>query len=87
MSWWVRVHNLVSQSVWSKRYDLISDFEKMLSANGTHVLKFYLHISPEEQLARFRGGSTTRRETGRSAKATTPNARSGRNTWKPTKTP
>jgi PPK2 family polyphosphate:nucleotide phosphotransferase len=49
----VRVHSLVSQSVWSKRYDLISDFEKMLSANGTHVLKFYLHISPEEQLARF----------------------------------
>jgi PPK2 family polyphosphate:nucleotide phosphotransferase len=49
----VRVHNLVPQSVWSKRYDLISDFEKMLSANGTHVLKFYLHISPEEQLARF----------------------------------
>jgi PPK2 family polyphosphate:nucleotide phosphotransferase len=49
----VRVHNLVPQSVWSKRYDLISDFEKMLSASGTHVLKFYLHISPEEQLARF----------------------------------
>jgi PPK2 family polyphosphate:nucleotide phosphotransferase len=49
----VRVHDLVPQSVWSKRYDLISDFEKMLSANGTHVLKFYLHISPEGQLARF----------------------------------
>jgi polyphosphate kinase 2 (PPK2 family) len=39
--------------VWSKRYDLINDFEKMLSANGTHILKFYLHISPEEQLSRF----------------------------------
>jgi len=49
----VRVHNLVPQSVWSKRYDLINDFEKMLATNGTHVLKFYLHISPEEQLARF----------------------------------
>jgi PPK2 family polyphosphate:nucleotide phosphotransferase len=49
----VRVHNLVPESVWSKRYDLINDFEKMLSANGTHILKFYLHISPEEQLARF----------------------------------
>jgi PPK2 family polyphosphate:nucleotide phosphotransferase len=49
----VRVHNLVPESVWSKRYDLINDFEKMLSANGTHILKFFLHISPEEQLARF----------------------------------
>jgi PPK2 family polyphosphate:nucleotide phosphotransferase len=49
----VRVHDLVPRSVWSKRYDLINDFEKMLVQNRTHVLKFYLHISPEEQLARF----------------------------------
>ena len=50
----VRVHKLVSQSVWSKRFDLINDFEKMLSQNGTTILKFFLHISPEEQLARFK---------------------------------
>jgi PPK2 family polyphosphate:nucleotide phosphotransferase len=50
----VRVHELVPQSVWSKRYDLINDFESMLSQNGTTVLKFYLHISPEEQLFRFK---------------------------------
>jgi PPK2 family polyphosphate:nucleotide phosphotransferase len=50
----VRVHNLVPESVWSKRYKLINDFEKMLTANGTRILKFYLHISPEEQLARFK---------------------------------
>ncbi len=50
----VRVHNLVPQSVWSKRFELINDFETMLSRNGTTVLKFYLHISPEEQLLRFR---------------------------------
>jgi PPK2 family polyphosphate:nucleotide phosphotransferase len=49
----VRVHNLVPKSVWSKRYDLINDFEKMLTASGTQILKFYLHISPEEQLSRF----------------------------------
>jgi PPK2 family polyphosphate:nucleotide phosphotransferase len=49
----VRVHDLVPRSVWSKRYDLINNFEKMLVQNGTRVLKFYLHISPEEQLARF----------------------------------
>ena len=49
----VRVHELVSRDVWSTRYDLINDFEKMLAANGTRILKFYLHISPEEQLDRF----------------------------------
>jgi len=49
----VRVHNLVPESVWSKRYKQISDFEKLLARNGTRILKFYLHISPEEQLARF----------------------------------
>jgi PPK2 family polyphosphate:nucleotide phosphotransferase len=50
----VRVHDLVPRSVWSKRYDLINDFEKMLAENGTRILKFYLHISPDEQLARFK---------------------------------
>lgn len=49
----VRVHDLVPRSVWSKRYDLINDFEKVLVQNRTRVLKFYLHISPEEQLVRF----------------------------------
>ena len=50
----VRVHNLVPKAVWSKRFALINDFEKMLAQNGTRILKFFLHISPEEQLARFR---------------------------------
>ena len=42
------------KQVWSKRYELINDFEKMLHENGTRILKFYLHISPEEQLERFK---------------------------------
>jgi len=50
----VRVHQLVPHSSWSKRYDLINDFETMLSQSGTTILKFFLHISPEEQLARFK---------------------------------
>jgi PPK2 family polyphosphate:nucleotide phosphotransferase len=50
----VRVHKLVPESVWSKRYELINDFEKMLHESGTRILKFYLHISPEEQLERFK---------------------------------
>jgi PPK2 family polyphosphate:nucleotide phosphotransferase len=50
----VRVHELVPEAVWSKRYDLINDFERMLVQNHTTILKFFLHISPEEQLSRFK---------------------------------
>jgi len=49
-----RVHNMVPKEVWSKRYEHINDFERMLYENGTHILKFYLHIDPEEQLERFK---------------------------------
>jgi PPK2 family polyphosphate:nucleotide phosphotransferase len=50
----VRVHDLVPKKVWSRRYELINDFERMLYENGTHILKFYLHIDAEEQLMRFK---------------------------------
>jgi PPK2 family polyphosphate:nucleotide phosphotransferase len=50
----VRVHKLVPEEVWKGRYELINDFEKNLYEKGTHILKFFLHISPEEQLLRFR---------------------------------
>ena len=49
----VRVHDLVPKKVWSKRFKQINDFERLLVANGTHILKFFLHISKEEQLHRF----------------------------------
>jgi PPK2 family polyphosphate:nucleotide phosphotransferase len=49
-----RVHNMVPPEIWSKRYDHINNFEKTLAENGTHILKFYLHIDPQEQLDRFR---------------------------------
>lgn len=50
----VRVHDLVPKTVWSKRYEQINDFERRLVANGTHILKFFLHTSKEEQLERFK---------------------------------
>src|SRR6185295_19348766 len=50
----VRVHNLVPKEIWSKRYAQINDFERRLAANNTHILKFFLHISKEEQLERFK---------------------------------
>ncbi|HWT06002.1 MAG TPA: polyphosphate kinase 2 family protein, partial [Xanthomonadales bacterium] len=49
-----RVHGLVSEDVWSKRYERINEFEKNLAQAGTHILKFFLHISPDEQLRRFK---------------------------------
>jgi PPK2 family polyphosphate:nucleotide phosphotransferase len=49
----VRVHDLVPKKVWTKRYAEINEFEQRLIANGTHILKFFLHISKAEQLRRF----------------------------------
>jgi PPK2 family polyphosphate:nucleotide phosphotransferase len=50
----VRVHDLVPKSVWSKRYNVINDFEGNLAASGTQIVKFFLHISKDEQAERFR---------------------------------
>src|ERR1017187_1815712 len=50
----VRVHSLVPKSVWSKRYAQINDFERMLSDNGTRIVKFLLYIDKAEQEKRFR---------------------------------
>ena len=50
----VRVRELVPKARWSRRYDQINDFEATLAAEGTTILKFFLHISLDEQLERFR---------------------------------
>ena len=50
----VRVHGLVPHTIWSRRYDQINAFEKELVESGTHILKFFLHISKQEQLDRFK---------------------------------
>jgi PPK2 family polyphosphate:nucleotide phosphotransferase len=49
----VRVNDLVPEAVWSRRYDQINAFEAHLAANDTRIVKLYLHISREEQRARF----------------------------------
>lgn len=49
----VRVHELVPKGVWSKRYEEINNFEKHLADNNVSILKFFLHISKDEQLKRF----------------------------------
>jgi len=59
----VKVHNLlakekipkelITEDIWQQRYREINDFEKFLYENGTIILKFFLHISKDEQKRRF----------------------------------
>jgi PPK2 family polyphosphate:nucleotide phosphotransferase len=49
----VRVKSLVPEEVWRRRYDQINDFERNLSNDGISVLKFFLHISKDEQKRRL----------------------------------
>jgi PPK2 family polyphosphate:nucleotide phosphotransferase len=59
----VKVHNLIekekipgaliTEDIWEQRYRQINDYEKYLYENGTIILKFFLHISKEEQKRRF----------------------------------
>ena len=48
-----RVNKIVPESVWRSRYRQINDFEEGLAANGVHILKFFLHISRDEQAQRL----------------------------------
>ncbi len=59
----VRVHNylksskvpeaMIGKNIWQKRFEQINNFEKYFYENGTIILKFFLHISKEEQKKRF----------------------------------
>jgi PPK2 family polyphosphate:nucleotide phosphotransferase len=49
----VRVKELVPEAVWRERYALINDFERLLTLEGTVILKFFLHISRDEQKRRL----------------------------------
>ena len=75
----VKVHELVSKKAIDKRYDQINAFERHLVENDVTILKFYLHISKEEQKNGFKRGSTIRPSTGSSIPAISRNARGGMN--------
>jgi PPK2 family polyphosphate:nucleotide phosphotransferase len=49
----VRVHQLVPKALWKERYGHILDFEELLAEHGTIVLKYFLHITSEEQKKRL----------------------------------
>jgi len=49
-----RVHGMIDMKICKQRFRAIQQFERHLSDNGTHILKFYLHISRDEQLQRLK---------------------------------
>ena len=49
----VRVHDLAPKSLWKQRFGHIADFEELLAEHGTIVLKYFLHITKEEQEERL----------------------------------
>ena len=73
----VRVHNLVPEEEWERRYDRINEFEKLLHEGGTTIVKVFLHISKDEQRRRLQRGWMTPPNAGNSAG---PISRSG-TTW------
>jgi polyphosphate kinase 2 (PPK2 family) len=48
-----RVEEFATPEEWQRAYREINEFEKMLTDDGTRIVKFFLHISPDEQLKRF----------------------------------
>lgn len=48
-----RVHKLIDRATWTARYQRIREFEALLAGRGTTIVKFFLHISKDEQLRRF----------------------------------
>jgi PPK2 family polyphosphate:nucleotide phosphotransferase len=49
----VRVHNLVPEALWRRRYQHVNEFERILADHGVTILKFMLHVSREEQRERL----------------------------------
>ena len=53
-----RVEGFATSAEWHRAYDEINHFERMLLADGARLVKLFLHITPEEQLRRFRARLT-----------------------------
>ncbi|AWB68437.1 polyphosphate kinase [Saccharobesus litoralis] len=49
-----RIEGFASKQEWQRAYQEINEFERLLSDDGVRIVKFFLHISPEEQLKRFK---------------------------------
>ena len=74
------------QAFWEERYEDINAFERHLDRSRTKIVKFFLHVSKEEQRKRFLARLTTRERCGSSTPPTSPSGRTGTSTWRPTRT-
>ncbi len=79
----VRVHELVPEERWARRYDHIRSFEQLLVDEGTTIVKLFLHMSRRSRPSGSRLGSTTPTSTGSSRWATWPSASTGTTTRRP----
>jgi len=75
----VRVHNLVPRKVWEKRFEHINNFEKLLTDEGTTIIKFFLHIYPRA----YMNFSAYSLQSSLAGPATFAKARTGREKKKP----
>ena len=73
------------KGIWHSRYRSIVDLEHPLARNGTRIVKFYLHLSKNEQRKRFLDRIDQPDKNWKSAPATSRSAATGRNTWRPTR--
>jgi PPK2 family polyphosphate:nucleotide phosphotransferase len=64
-----RVHKLVPKKVWSERFNRINDFEQSLVENSVVILKFFLHVSPDEQKKRLKDRLNDRKKNWKFRKA------------------
>ena len=80
-----KVHELAPPEAIKFRYKAINDFEELLNFHRTRIVKFYLHISKDEQLRRFVRRLKAPKSTGRSPPTTTPSASSGTATSRPSR--
>jgi PPK2 family polyphosphate:nucleotide phosphotransferase len=83
----VRVKDLVPEEVWRPRYGIINYFERTLTAGGSTVLKFFLHISKDEQRRRLQARLYDPEKRWKSFATTSRSGRSGRPTRPPSRTP
>ena len=77
---------LVGKDIWQERFQDIRGFERHLARSGVVVLKFFLHISKEEQCRRLLERIEEPPSAGSSPSATSPSAHCGTNMQRPTRT-
>ena len=78
--------SLVTKNIWEERFEDINAFERYLARNGYVILKFFLHVSKEEQKRRFLARLDEPAKNWKFSPATPRSAATGTTTWRRTRT-